>query len=795
MAGMTEDDLRRLTDAEMHDAVGFCGATGKLEQKRRQNLSYFMALPEGDLAPPEVEGRSSVVDTTVRNTILGMEGPLIKTFCGTENVVEFSETTADDEAKAKQVTDYLNYLLRKKNPGYSIVTTWIRDALVQKFGFVSVTWDDSAVETKEEYRGQTDVQLAILLDDDEVEPIDQKSYPDPEAEKQKAKAIEQMEQQLGQMQQSAQQAAMQPQPPQQPGQPMQLPQAVVQLQQATTMYEQFKAQPVPMLYDVTVRRKKSGGRLCIENVPPEEMMIRRDAKSLNTTRFVGHRVRRTINQLKAAKYDNVDDISDADGGDDDMNGEAVTRRWMNDNGGMADHHGTDAVDPGSRMVWITICYVMCDYDGNGIDAWRQEVRCGKVTLRNVECDDHPFVGWCPVPMPHQMIGLCPADLAMEPQRIKTSLKRAQLDNVYLMANGRYFAVEGKVNLDDLLDSRPGGVVRMAQIGMAGPLDQGRGDLAGTAAIMEATELDAEESTGWTRQSQGGNGLGLDGNTTLGQANIVTNRADARVEIIARQFAETGYTDLFKKMLKLVCQHQDKAVQVKLGSKWQNVDPREWTNQFDMTINVGLGTGNKDQQVQHLIALKQAQAEGLQVGICKPKHIYNADIKLAEALGFKSGDQFFHDPSAPPDPSDPPPAPPPPDPHVVKAQLDQQKHAAELQFKQQNAEADRQHAGQVESMKAQMQMQVDRNRQEAEAQQHALKIQYEAELEHMKEANRHAQEAARIELERWKAQLASDTAVYIAELTNKTKLDAANLAADRAEAAAEKQPEGAANGDA
>jgi hypothetical protein len=429
---------------------------------------------------------------------------------------------------------------------------------------------------------------------------------------------------------------------------------------------------------------------------------------------------------------------------------------------------------------------MCDYDGNGIDAWRQVVRCGTHILRNVEVDDHEFVGWCPVPMPHQMIGLCPADLAMPTQRSKSYLKRALHDNVHLQVNGRYFLVEGQVNLDDFLDSRPGGGVRVKNRDAVGRLDQGTGDLTSAMNLLEAVEMDGEESSGWTRQSQGGNGLGLDGNTTLGQANIVTNRADARVEIIARQFAETGYTDLFKKMLKLVCQYQNKSEQVKLGGKWQNVDPREWTNQFDMTINVGLGTGNKDQQVQHLMALKQAQAEGLQVGICKPKHIYNADMKLAEALGFKSGDQFFHDPSAPPDPNDPPPAPPPPDPHIVKAQMDQQSHAAELQMKAQQAEADRQHAGEVESMKANMQMQVDRNRQQAEAQQHALKIQYEAELEHLKEANRHAQEAARIELDRWKAQLASDTAIYIAELTNRTKLDTANLAADRAEATAETQ---------
>ncbi len=780
MARMTEDDLRALTDAEIRDAESFCGDGSTISFKRKKNLAYFMALAEGDLAPPEVSGRSSVVDTSVRDTILGMEGPLIKTFCGTENVVEFSETTEDDEEKAKQATDYLNHVLRKKNPGFEIVTTWIRDAVTQKYGFVKVWWDDSPVETKEEYRGQTDVQLAILLDDAEVEPIDQRSYEDEDAAREKAKVAEQMQAQLDQMQAAAMQRIGDQQ-------------AWAPLQQAQQQFAAFQAQPVPMLYDVTVRRKKVGGRLRIENVPPEEMLVRRDTKRLSETRFIGHKVKRTINQLKAAGYKNVDEIAAADGGVDDGE-EASARNYLN-GASPNERAAMDVADSGSREVWITICYVMCDYDGNGIDAWRQVVRCGKAMLRNEEVDDHEFVGWCPVPMPHQMIGLCPADLAMEGQRSKTFLKRGMHDNVHLQVNGRNFAVEGQVNLDDLLSSRPGGIVRIKQIGAVGRLDQGLGDMAGAMSLLEAVERDSEESTGWTRQSQGGNGLGLDGNTTLGQANIVTNRADARVEIIARQFAETGYTDLFRKMLKLVCQHQNKAEQVKLGGKWQNIDPREWTNQFDMTINVGLGTGNKDQQVQHLMALKQAQAEGLAVGICEPKHIYNADMKLAEALGFKSGDQFFHDPSAPPDPNAPPKAPPPPDPNVVKAQMADQAHQREMQFKQQQAEADRNHAAQLEQYKGQMQMEVDRNRQEVEAQQKLAELQQQAELERIKEQFAHERELGKMQLERDKLALEQyridkqeQTKIVVAQIAAKQAGDAALMAAEATANA------GAANGD-
>lgn len=761
---MTDDEIAALVDAEINDAQNYRGA---LTTARKKNLSYFLGLAVGDLAPPEIDGRSSVVDPVVRNTVLGMEAPLIKTFCGTDNVVEFSATTEDDEEKAKQATDYLNHVLRKKNPGYSIISTWIRDALVQKVGYIAAWWDDSEIESNEEYRGQTAEQLAILFEDEEVEPTEQRSYPDPEAEKQKAKTLEQMGQQLEQMKLAAVQAGQQD--------PMQGHAAMQQFEQAMAQFEAFNAQPVPMLYDVSVKRTKKGGRICIENIPPEEMLVSRRCKTMDDDTFKGRRLRRTINQLRARGYKNVEAISSDDSGE--FGDEAATRNYLSDNMSA----GVE-VDPGQREVWITECYVHADFDGTGVGEWRKIVRAGGQTLEDEPCDEHPFVDLCSIPLPHQHVGMCPADLAIEPQRVSTALLRSQLDNVYLQVNGRYFAVDGQVNLDDLLRSRPGGVVRIKTQGAVGRLDQAVGDSGHAMELMELYQAMTEEATGWTRQSSGGNGLQL--NQTATQSNIVTNRADSRIEIISRQFAETGFTRLFKKMLRLVTQYQDKAESVKLGNKWQDIDPREWTNQFDLTINVGLGTGNKDQQIQHLMMMKQEQLTALQIGIATPANLYNANVKLAEALGFKNGDQFFTDPEAPPDPNAPPKPPPAPDPEVVKAQMEAQKHAAELQAKAQQADADRQHQAELEQFKAQMQMQTDRNRQEVEAQQKQLELEQQAQIEAIKEQYRNEEareklqlDMAKMELERYKIDKQAETQIVLAQIAAKQANDAALMAAE------------------
>lgn len=764
---LSEQDLAVLIDSEMRQAFGY--GDGKLEQHRRRAMYYFMAEAKEELAPPDIDGRSKVVDTTVRNTVLGMEGPLLKTFFGSDNVFEFEETKPGDEPKAKLISAYVNHIFRNTNPGYEITSCWIREALQIKKGIIKVWWDESDVESREEYNGQTIEQVTLLLDDAEVEIVEQKAYEDEDAARQKQKALEQAQTQLEQMLSQFEAQAQ--------SNPHLAVQGTQQYFQAQEQFEQMQAQPVPQLYDVVVKRVKTGGRVRIENVPPEEFLISKKAKSIKDSPYVGHRFKRTIAQLKQSGYTLPDPLPSDDNGAERSLERTERMEWADDDVGSTDAHDPN-LDASQRSVWVIESYLQVDFDGDGIPEWRKVVKCGTEILENVEFDEPPFVALGSIPMPHQFYGLCPADLAMETQRIKTSLKRANLDNTYLQVNGRNFAVEGQVNLDDMLNSRPGGVVRVKNPQAVGRLDQGMGDTAGAMALLEYVENEGEESTGWTRQTQGGNGNQLQQTAT--QANIITNRADMRIESISRYMAETGWRELGYMIFKLVSKYQRKAEMVKVAGEWVNIDPREWSNHFSLNVNVGLGTGNKDQLVSHLALLSQKQIEGLQIGITTPENVLKANMRLANALGFKNGDEFFTDPSKMP------PKPPVQDPNVVKAQADQQKHMAELQFKTQQGQADREHAAQIEQVKAQMQMEVDRNRQQAEAQQHSLKVQTDAQLEQMREELNHQREAGRMELERWKAQLQSDTAIYIAQLNNQAKLDTANLAADRAASAAEQQ---------
>jgi hypothetical protein len=669
---ITDDALIAITDQHIRAAMGYMG--GKLSEARRRNVSFYLAKAEGELAPPQIEGRSQVVSTDVADTVEWMLPSLLKIFTAGDQVVEFVPRRQEDEEAAKQATDFANYVFYRQNPGFQLIYTWFKDALIEKVGVLKVVWDADTEDARESYRDLTTEQMSILAQDKAVEIIEHTERIDEQAAAAMAQALAQQQMQ-----------------PQAPGMPPMTP-----------------PEP-PMLHDVTVTRTQPKNRVRIDAVPPEEFLISREAKTVHDAQFVGHRVERSISDLRAAGYKNVDDIgSDGDAAG-ALNAERIERRSFDDEQAYSFGAGDTSADDSQRRVWVTECYIRCDRNGDGIAELLKVVRAGGVILEECECDAVPFVTITPIPLPHRFFGLCPADQAVEPQKLKTSLLRASLDGLYTSINGRTYAVDNQVNLDDLMTSRPGGVVRVRAPGMVGPLMEGKPDLGAAQAMLEYAEVMKENRTGFTRYSQGTSADSL--NDTATGMNIITNRADSRVELIARVFAETGFQDLFRAILRLVSQHQDQATVAQVHGKWVNFDPREWRNQFDFSVNVGLGTGNKDQQVQHLMALLQTQMQMLPLGLVQPTNLYKLAAKLSEALGFKQAEQFFTDPAnAPPKP----PAPPPPE--VLKAQADQQRAQAEMQMKQAQMQADQQEAIarlQMERQKMEAEMHLARERLEAE----------------------------------------------------------------------------------
>jgi hypothetical protein len=259
----------------------------------------------------------------------------------------------------------------------------------------------------------------------------------------------------------------------------------------------------------------------------------------------------------------------------------------------------------------------------------------------------------PVIVTHRFFGKSMADLVMEIQRIKTALLRAMLDNKYLAVNPRVEVAEtfaSENTLDDLLISRPGGIVRTKQPG--GLNWQEVPDIAQSIyPALEYFDSVREVRTGVTKQGQGIDADALQ-NQSATAVNQMFTAAQARMKLIARIFAETGIKDLFILLHGIIRKHGQQAQTVRLRNQWVQVDPRDWKKRNDMTVEVGLGTGGKAEQMQMInliIAMQEKALMGGLTNIVTPNNLYNSAKVLTRISGHKDVDAFFTDPSTQPPP--------------------------------------------------------------------------------------------------------------------------------------------------
>jgi hypothetical protein len=585
---MQEFDLQAILDNEIDNAIGYIN-TETVEERRNALMSYNRE-PYGN----EVEGRSTIVTGEVAEAIDGALPQLIRIFTQSDNVVRFEPKAPGDEEAAKQATEYCNWVLMNDNPGFEVFHTWFKDALLQKNGVIKVWWNDETDVTKEKYENLSDEELTMLLSDGTMEIVSQEQV------------------QVGEM------PSMIPDP-------------------ATGMPVQVM-QPI-FAYNVKVKKINKKGSVKVENVPPEEFLISKKTRRIADSPFVAHRKLTTRSELIAMgfKAKEIDELPAYD--DLTFTPERVARF---PNGEQPDDPSLDA---SMDEIETFECYIRTDYDGDGIAELRRVFYAGSTILENEEADFIPFCSVCPIPMPHKFFGHSLADRVSDIQKIKTTITRQMLDNLYLSNNARMAVVDGQVNLDDMLTVTPGGIVRVKNPQAITPLTV---PLVANQAFPMLGYMDEvqQKRTGVTQASQGLDPNILQ-NATATAVAMVQNAGAAKVELIARIFAESGVKDLFKSILHLVCKYQDKERIVRMRGKFVPIDPREWSNEYDISINVGLGTGNREQQMAMTAAVLQKQEQilaqmGMANPLVSPSQYRNTLGRFIESAGFKDTNEFFRE---------------------------------------------------------------------------------------------------------------------------------------------------------
>ena len=576
---MTRLQVEGIVQDAIEDAVDF--VESEISDQRIKAQRYY----DGEVDIGHEDGRSKVVATKVRDTIRAVKPSLMRIFLSSSKPVEYTPTGPEDVAAAEQATSYMHYEFNRQN-GYRVLNDAFHDALVKKQGIVKAYWLTTTAAKIYTYSDLSDDEFTYLVADDGVTVLEH--------------TVEYA-------------AAMDP------------------------MGMQVEA-PV---HSVKISREEESGEMRVESVPPEDFFISRDARNLEDAYVVAHRTDMRVGDLIAMGYDPdvVKNLDSFDGGTDMAEAEVFARRGYSE-----DSSDEDPQDPSMKNVTVTEAYMRIDADGTGIPVLHR-ITCGGTAYEMLDyelADEIPFAKFEVDSEPHTFYGRSLAEIIIDDQDAATSILRGILDNVAMTNNPRIAVIEGSANMDDVLNSEIGAIVRMRQPGavqaLAVPFVAGQ-----TLSALSYMDGLVEQKTGVTRAS-----MGLDPDamqsTTKAAVTATVQAAAGQVEVMARNLAD-GVKDLFGIMLRLMVKNVDEDQIMRLNGTFVPIDPRVWDTGMDVSINVGLGTGREEERAmayREVLGLqRQVYAEyGPSNGVVSLVNIRNTLSDMMAASGIRNSDRYF-----------------------------------------------------------------------------------------------------------------------------------------------------------
>jgi hypothetical protein len=686
MAKLSTDDLRALVESQHFSALGAIDST-KLSSERARAMEYYLGDVSRDI--PSEDGKSTAVSMDVADTVEGLMPQLMDIFAGSDEVVAFEPVGPEDVEAAQQETDYVNHVFMNRNPGFMILYSMIKDALLQKVGVAKVWWEKSERIERETYEGKTDDEFALIASAPDVEIVEHTVREDPNY-------------------------------------------------------------PGMQVHDVVVEMKKDYSCLKAMPVPPEEFGVGRDCRSnLQEASYCYHKVvTNTVSDLIAEGYDE-DQVRSLTTYRLYTNQEELARDTVNEHQYTpTDYNDADRfVEITEHYLRIDMqgngkseLYRIVT-GGGSLPGSVGEILNYKGKPDVQPWDLMPFAAITPIPITHRFVGRSVADAVMDIQKIKTAMLRGALDNIYLMLRPRPYVSEtlaGPNTIDDLLVHRAGAIVRGKQPG-AVEWQVVPNITQGIYPALEYFDAVREWRTGVTKAGQG-----IDSNALQNQSATATNQvyeaAQAKVKLIAKVFAETGIRDLFMLMHATIKKHADKPQTVKLRNQWVPIDPRNWKTRDDLTINVGLGNGSKAQRLAQTMQIANLQKEAMVGGLTNlvsPTNLYNTAKEITRLVGHKDVDTFFTDPKTQPPPQ------PKPDPKIQAIQIQAQTDMQQAQFDAQAKERQMQMQAQQEAQRMQAEAVLKEREFQMKERDQMLAHQLRMEEHHQNMAHREREHTAKI----------------------------------------------------
>ena len=578
-----EEYLGDIVDQEIANADSW--QDSDLSQEQEDNLDAYYGAKYGN----EEKGFSQVIARDVLETVEGILPDLMKIFTSGDQVVEFDPVGPQDQEKVEIQGRYINHVFMNRSNGYQVLYEWFKDSLLMKNGIIKAGWED---------RWEVQFKQYSDLTKEQCEAIESFTYEDEELD---------------------------------------------------TSYEidskEVTKEDGEETYSVRVKMLKQRGKLDIQPIPSEEFRIKQRSKSIKDAPFVAHVTTKTRGELIEAGF-NEEDITDAGivASSDEQRTGVPNSRFQKPDESPYPRQLEGASEYEQEIRYAEAYVKVFDPEDEMVKLYRCEM-LGNKCVEYEEVDRTPFISLSPIMMPHKFTGIAVADLVKDIQQIRTTIYRQMLDNLALQNAGRYTAVEGQVNIQDLIDNRIGGIVRQKMPGAVQRLDTP--DLSAfTIPTLEILDLQKENRTGVSRMTAGLNESALSSHQTASAVNQMMTAAQGKILLIARNFAETGVKALFLEMYNLIRENQTTPDLVPIAGRFAIVNPPEWKDRYDVHVTVGIGNGNKDQQLFHLKQINEmiAGISASKFGYLVTKHnVFNLASEFIKNSGYHNPVQFISNP--------------------------------------------------------------------------------------------------------------------------------------------------------
>ena len=585
---MSERELIAILQSAEQDAAIYNG------EFMSENVSYLNGYLANKSFFPANDNESSVISTDIADVVEADMPSLARIFMGSGDIITFEPNTENEAEvrEAEEKTKYVNWIVRNQPESFQILHAWLKDAEIQKNGVVKYFIDDSKEVEEVSFTGVSPDELQEIIESLQGSKVD------------KVKV------------------------------------------EATERSDAEEGQPIDIKFRVTREQQK----VCIINVPPESFLITKNARSIEDAELVGDRIRKTRGELLADGFsrDLIDKLSTVDQ-EERVNDSLRVVRDQEQGGSFE----SDINSWASEHVEISDLYVKVDFDGDGIAERRHVMMSGNQVLINESFNHVPYASLSAFLMPHKAIGRSMAEVTYSTQEQKTALLRGMLNNMYMVNNPRNI-VHPDIDLDDMLTVRTNGVVRLDDDTKITPQQAVMpltipyiGDKA--LQVIQYVDQARAQTTGALLASQG-----LDADAiakeTATRFNGIKDASEAKIELRARNYAETGFRKLFEGIAWLVSRFQNDETEFRVLGKQLTVNPASWKYNHHVRTNVGLGAGNNEALVESLQGIYAIQNQEMMSGspLVDSKDKYNTLKRIVDGLGLPRVDEFFNDPEEPDD---------------------------------------------------------------------------------------------------------------------------------------------------